>query len=65
MVCAVMRKLLRIMFAVLKSGKPFDVDFKSQVPMATRSRRSSGCKVTLRCKVPRFTYVSSKELPDA
>ena len=29
-VVAVMRKLLRIMFAVLKSGKPFDVGFKSK-----------------------------------
>lgn len=31
-VCAVMRKLLRVMFAVLKSGKPFDSDFKSVRP---------------------------------
>ena len=31
-VCAVMRKLLRIMFAVLKSGKPFDVNFQSTKP---------------------------------
>lgn len=29
-VCAVMRKLLRIMFAVIKSGKPFDCNFRSQ-----------------------------------
>lgn len=29
---AVMRKLLRIMFAVLKSGKPFEVNFKSTRP---------------------------------
>jgi transposase len=36
-VCAVMRKLLRIMFAVLKSGKPFDVEFKSQVPVAIQA----------------------------
>jgi transposase len=32
---AVMRKLLRIMFAVLKSGKPFEIGFKSQRPSAT------------------------------
>lgn len=30
-VCAVMRKLLRLMFAILKSGKPFDVNFKSKL----------------------------------
>jgi len=29
-VCAVMRKLLRIMFAVIKSGKPYDSNFRSQ-----------------------------------
>jgi transposase len=32
---AVMRKLLRIMFAVLKSGKPFEIGFKSQRPSST------------------------------
>jgi transposase len=31
-VCAVMRKLLRIMFAVLKSGQEFQIDFKSKRP---------------------------------
>ncbi|MBI1807933.1 MAG: IS110 family transposase [Ignavibacteria bacterium] len=31
-VCAVMRKLLRLMFTVLKSGKPYDVNFKSVKP---------------------------------
>jgi transposase len=30
---AVMRKLLRIMFAVLKTGKPFEIEFKSQRPL--------------------------------
>ena len=29
---AVVRKLLRIIFAVLKSGRPFEVDFKSSSP---------------------------------
>lgn len=28
-VCAVMRKLLRLMFAILKSGKPFEINHKS------------------------------------
>jgi len=31
-VCAVMRKLLRIMFAVLKSGQAFDLNFRSARP---------------------------------
>jgi hypothetical protein len=34
-VCAVMRKLLRIMFAVLKTGRPFEFNFKSSRPPAT------------------------------
>jgi transposase len=33
-VCAVMRKLLRIMFAVLKNGQEFQIDFKSRRPPA-------------------------------
>ncbi len=32
-VCAVMRKLLRIMYAVLKSGRPFDYNFKTTRPI--------------------------------
>lgn len=34
---AVMRKLLRIMYAVIKSGRPFDYNFKSVRPAATKS----------------------------
>ncbi|MFA6211571.1 MAG: hypothetical protein WC714_19190 [Candidatus Obscuribacterales bacterium] len=30
---AVMRKLLRLMFAVIKTGRHFDVDFKSSRPL--------------------------------
>lgn len=29
-ICAVMRKLLRIMFAIVRSGKPFDLNYRSQ-----------------------------------
>jgi len=34
---AVMRKLLRIMFAVLKSGRPFELDYQSKPPEANKA----------------------------
>lgn len=35
---AVMRKLLRIMFAVLKSGRPFELEFKSSPPSFSQKK---------------------------
>jgi transposase len=40
---AVMRKLLRIMFAVLKSGKPFDLEFRSTRPEKEQSPKPINC----------------------
>lgn len=37
---AVMRKLIRIMFAVLKSGRPFDIEFKSAPTTVEHSKKT-------------------------
>lgn len=40
---AAMRKLLRIMFAVLKSGRPFDVEFRSAPSSIKRPKDAVPC----------------------